>query len=120
MRYLDEAITNDQVDLVYQLRNSLLHSFGLYSEKTDNQGNVTATYYFLLTRGAGTIIQHIKDNYYLADVQRLRELFERAVSRYEAELSDTSRQDYTEIKDNFDRMFPKHAKAISVFTIKET
>lgn len=111
-RYL--GLSEGDTDLVYQLRNSLLHSFGLYSEKTDNQGNVTATYNFILSRGSGTVVQHVKDDYYQVDVQCLRELFEQAVAQYEADLRDTRREDHQDLSEKFNAMLPKHAKPMSV------
>lgn len=111
-RYL--SLSKSDTDLVYQLRNSLLHSFGLYSEETDNKGNVRATYNFILSRGSGTVVQHVKDDYYQVDVQHLRELFEQAVAKYEADL----REDHQELSEKFYAMLPKHAKPMSVFTIR--
>ena len=114
-RYL--GLTKADGDIIYQLRNSLLHSFGLYSEKSDHKGNVVATYNFTLSRGAGMLAKHLNDDYYLVDVQCLRELFEQAVEKYEMELRDTSRQDYQDLNKKFSVMLSKHAKPMLVFSI---
>jgi hypothetical protein len=116
-RYL--ALTDTEARLLYQLRNALLHSFGLYSEETDRKGNVTATYNFLLlTQGSGVLVGHVQDDYYRVDVQLLRYRFNEAIVRYEAELRDTSRQDHQELSANFGKMFPKHAKPMSVSVMR--
>jgi hypothetical protein len=114
-RYL--CLTNSDADLVYQLRNSLLHAFGLYSEVQDNQGNATATYNFILSRAEGRLVEHLKDDYYRVDAQCLRELFDQSVAKYEAELRDVSRQENQDLNNKFNAMFPKHAKPMSVFSL---
>jgi hypothetical protein len=110
-------LTKTDADLIYQLRNSLLHSFGLYSEKTDSKGRVIATYNFVLSRGTGKLIKHLNNDYYCVDVQRLRELFDQAVEKYETELRDTSRHDYQDLNRKFSAMLSKHAKPMFVFSI---
>lgn len=114
MRYLN--LTRDDADLLYQLRNSLLHSFGLYTEKTE-RGKVTATYNFVLSRGMGMLIKHLGNDYYCIDAQRLRELFEQALEKYEMELRDTSHHDYQDLNKKFSVMLSKHAKPMFVFSI---
>jgi len=46
------GLSDTDTSLLYQLRNSMLHSFGLYSEEQDKQGKIKATYNFILTLGA--------------------------------------------------------------------
>jgi hypothetical protein len=113
-RYL--GLTDSVAGLLYQLRNSLLHTFGLYSEELDKRGKIKATYNFILTLGSRRLVEHIKDDYYQVDAQCLRELFEQGVSKYEADLRDVSRQDNQELNDKFSAMFPKHAKPMSFLT----
>jgi hypothetical protein len=110
-RYL--GLTGADARVVYQLRNSLLHSFGLYSEDTGKKGSVT-TYNFVLARGAGVLVKDLGNDFYRVDVQILRKLFEQAVAKYEADLRNTSRSDYRELTDRFEAMFPKHAKPMTV------
>lgn len=107
-RYL--GLNDRDADLLFQLRNSMLHSFGLYSEVQDSKGKIKATYNFILTLGADKLIEHIKDDYYQIDAQCLRELFELGIIKYEAELRDITRQDNKELSNKFNAMFPKHAK----------
>jgi len=113
VRYFGLSNRNEAY-LIYQLRNSLLHSFGLYSETSDKKGNVTAVYNFVLTRGPNTLIIPSGNNFYKVDVQCLRERFEKSVAEYEAELRDTSRSDHQDLNKNFNLMFPKHAKPMIV------
>ena len=110
------GLNGSDASLVYQLRNSLLHTFGLYSEKRDKNGNVK-TYNFILTQGESRLIKHLKDDYYQVDVQRLREFFEQGVNKYHEELRDVACQDNQELNDKFNSMFSKHAKPMSVFKI---
>jgi len=105
---------------VYQLRNSLLHSFGLYSEEIDHKGNIKASYNFLLTQCAGVLVKRLDRDKFVIDVQLLRSLFDQAIARYEADLRDNSRKDHKELSENFAAMFPKHAKPMSVFKLKRT
>lgn len=114
IRYLN--LTKDDADLLYQLRNSLLHSFGLYSDKTDKRGKITATYCFVLSRGMGMLIKHLGNDYYCLDVECLRELFEQGVKKYEIELRDSSRDDHKELNKRFNAMLSKHAKPMFVFS----
>jgi hypothetical protein len=107
-RYL--GLSDTDAGLLYQLRNSMLHSFGLYSEEIDNQGKIKSTYNFILTLGEDKLVKHIKDDYYQIDAQCLRESFDLSITKYEAELHDVSRRDNKELNDKFNAMFPKHAK----------
>ena len=116
-RYLE--LSSIDTDCIYQLRNSLLHSFGLYSEKTNQQGVITKTYNFRLLRGSDIIVKYIKDDRYQIDVECLRELFEQAVVKYEADLHNVDCADYQNLMENFKVMLPKHAKPMSIFKIKK-
>lgn len=115
IRYL--GLSDTDAGLLYQLRNSMLHSFGLYSEEQDNQGKIKSTYNFILTMGADKLVKNIKGDYYQIDVQCLRKHFEIGITKYEAELRDVSQQDNKELNDKFNAMFPKHAKPM-LFQIK--
>lgn len=114
------GLNGSDAGLIYQLRNSLLHTFGLYSEEQDKNGNIQATYNFSLSVGLTTMVKHLKDDYYQVDVQRLRELFEQAVIKYHVDLSDACHKDHENLKKKFDSMLPKHAKAITFADITLT
>jgi hypothetical protein len=111
------GLNDTDAGLLYQLRNSMLHSFGLYSEEQDSQGKIKSTYNFILTLGTDKLVKHIKDDYYQIDAQCLREYFEISITKYEAELRDVSQQGNKELNDKFNAMFPKHAKPM-LFQIK--
>lgn len=82
--------------VIYQLRNSLLHSFGLYS-KTES-GTV---YRFVLTdSGTGPLVSPEPNDKYVVDLQVLHQSFEAAVNNYHAALKSNSL-----LQSNFDAMF---------------
>lgn len=89
------SVDADQV--LYQLRNSLLHSFGLYSE---NRGQV---YRFRVTATGGTLIESTENDIYLIDLRSLHSEFENAIELYKEELDATPR-----LQGNFADMFPKY------------
>ena len=117
-RYI--GIADCEASLLYQLRNSLLHSFGLYSEIVDKKGIVKDTYNFILSQGLQTFIKHIRDDFYQVDVNILREKFNDAINKYEIELRDNSRKDFKELNKNFSKMYPKHAKPMLCIDQKVT
>jgi hypothetical protein len=76
-------IASAEVEAIYQLRNSLLHSFGLYSK--DRKGNV---YRFQLVPDAcGSLIDQIGTGLFRVDLARLYMSFESAINRYHCDLS---------------------------------
>jgi hypothetical protein len=75
--------------VIYQLRNSLLHSFGLYSK--DNKGKVYR--FFLTGHGSGPLVSFSPPEQYNVDLRVLHREFERAVADYQAKLeADTKLQ----------------------------
>jgi hypothetical protein len=86
-------------ETIYQLRNSLLHSFGLYS-----QGR-TQAYHFLLTAAGGGVrlVQNPRGDFYQVDLIVLHEHFEQALQRYATDLNNQ-----TTLQDNFMRMFTNY------------
>jgi hypothetical protein len=91
--------TRDQ-EIIYQLRNSLLHSFGLYSEY---HGNV---YRFCLrANNVGPLISFHPPDQYTIDLLLLHKQFERSISEYQTQLdSDIG------LRANFDAMSPKYGR----------
>jgi hypothetical protein len=88
-----------EAETLYQLRNSMLHSFGLYS-----RGQGGAVYRFtLVSCGARPLIRHTLPDQYLVDVISLHEDFEKAVEEYRQALPD----DRT-LQQNFTAMFPNY------------
>jgi len=83
---------------LYQLRNSLLHSFGLHSETKDGK-----VYHFVLTRGSGKLIEHVLAKSYLVDIELLWKKFENSINVYDQELKNSA-----DLQQNFSDMFPKY------------
>ncbi len=95
-----QAVSQENAAIIYQLRNSLLHSFGLYS--MDSQGN---EYIFTLidSQTQGPLVRDLGSGHYLVDIRTLHNLFETAITNYEADLKKDS-----SLQDNFAAMFPKY------------
>jgi len=90
-------------DVIYQLRNSLLHSFGLYSEK--RAGKKAKVYRFFLTsNGTGPLVSRNPPDY-CVDLRVLHREFEKAVEAYRAALDSNS-----QLQDNFVAMFGKYGR----------
>ena len=83
---------------IYQLRNSLLHSFGLYS-KAGSQ-----TYHFLLTAAGGVpFVQQPSPGNYQIDLIELHKRFEQSLAHYVAALETQPL-----LQANFLRMFTNY------------
>jgi hypothetical protein len=88
-----------EAETLYQLRNSMLHSFGLYSRGKDG-----AVYRFtLVSCGARPLVRHTPPDQYLVDVISLHEDFEKAVGEYRQALQGDSA-----LQQNFMAMFPNY------------
>lgn len=74
-------ISRQEAEIIWQLRNSLLHSFGLYSR--DRKGRI---YKFRVTNVGGKLISHGGDDQYSVDLQTLNSLFEQAVEKYRKDM----------------------------------
>lgn len=79
-----QDISADDKETIYQLRNSLLHSFGLYSQTK------TQTYHFVLTANKSQLIQQIGAGIYKIDLLSLHQQFENAIEKYAADLNKDS------------------------------
>jgi hypothetical protein len=100
-----QPISSDDAETIYQLRNALLHSFGLYSKSRANN------YFFsLILPEAGPLVQRHPQNreQYLISITALYDKFETAIERYRTELEADS-----DLQDKFSKMFPYYG-AISV------
>jgi len=96
--YVKKYIENNFHEELYQLRNSLLHSFGLYSE-----GGNKKIYRFVLKRGIRTLIEQDSSGYYFIDVELLWKKFETSISTYNEELIAS-----VDLQQIFSEMFPKY------------
>jgi hypothetical protein len=99
------GVAQNDAETLYQLRNSLLHSFGLYSEVTNNAGNVVGVYKFVLDRGIGALITARSGDTYLIDIEIFRQQFEQAVGAHETQLRTDAN-----LQANFTNMFRKHGR----------
>jgi hypothetical protein len=87
--------------VIYQLRNSLLHSFGLYSKTRPTKTKKSEVYRFILTdSGTGPLVSPKPSDRYYVDLRALHRSFEAAVDAYRAALSSD-----LSLQANFDAMF---------------
>lgn len=97
-KFVATYIDNQNQEILYQLRNSLLHSFGLYSE--DRSGKI---YNFTLNQSALDFITSSDGRNYSISVSLLLDKFEQSVRQYQQDvLADIN------LKNNFNLMFPKY------------
>jgi len=94
VKYIDKSFSEE----LFQLRNSIVHSFGLYSE-----GKAGKIYHFILTRGFRTLIQNENEKTYCVDIEILWRKFEASIELYQQELSNSS-----DLQQRFIDMFPKY------------
>jgi TFIIF-interacting CTD phosphatase-like protein len=80
--------------VIYQLRNSLLHSFCLYSKK----------YKFVLSQNLREFILHTSGTY-IIDIRELHEQFESAVNTYCIDVNKNKN-----LQENFTKMFKDYGK----------
>jgi len=88
-------------EVIYQLRNSLLHSFGLYSKTRRTTTKMSKVYRFVLTdSGTGPLVSPKPTDRYNVDLRVLHRNFEAAVDAYRGALSSDPSLDAS-----FDAMF---------------
>jgi hypothetical protein len=89
--YIDaffNSVSNSDKDVIYQLRNSLLHSFGLYSK--DRKGR---EYNFVVDEVNGPIVEILGGDKYKIDLITLKNIFDLSIDSYKAKLlGDSSLQ----------------------------
>ena len=113
-------LSKSDARLIYQLRNSLLHSFGLYTEIRNKKGRIKSRYYFTLCQGARELIVTMKKDFYRIDVDRLRALFDSSINAYHRELTTPGKRGYKTRIAGFNKMLRKHAKGIFIYRIEKT
>jgi hypothetical protein len=101
-KFLGRFFAMNPIDqkVIYQLRNSLLHSFGLYSE---SNGKVYR--FFLTGHGTGVLVSHKPPDQYYVDLRVLHRDFENAVAAYGAALDADPH-----LQTNFTAMFGKYGR----------
>lgn len=96
--YISKYLDNNFKEELYQLRNALLHSFGLYSETRTGK-----VYHFVLTRGLGKLVVQVSEKSYRVDIEVLWKKFETSLEIYHKELLATA-----DLQQIFSEMFPKY------------
>src|ERR1700744_2863609 len=74
LRYFNDDET--EADAIYQLRNSMLHSFGLYSFKLKNKIKIKEYFFILDRRNNNQIVSVQKEDWYIIDIVALCNSFE--------------------------------------------
>lgn len=94
------CLSSEDAEIIYQLRNALLHSFGLYAESKGKKYHFTLVY-----QDIGKLIQTHPQHgdSYLLSITSLYRQFETAIDRYHAQLATD-----TELKSKFKAMFPRY------------
>jgi len=92
----------DDAETIYQLRNALLHSFGLYSEKKNRHGETVKVYRFTLAKVGGVLVCQVNTGY-LIDILTLHNQFEIAIESYHADLQTCS-----SLQTHFAAMFSRY------------
>ncbi len=95
--FVREFFSLNQADAktLYNLRNALLHSFGLYLEKEDC--------YFVLTAVDGGILVVRENNKCCVNLLTLHKGFECAISAYKSKLLES-----TDLQDKFSQIYKKY------------
>ncbi|MBI5118763.1 hypothetical protein HZA56_20020 [Candidatus Poribacteria bacterium] len=90
-----QPISAEEAETIYQLRNSLLHSFGLYSRTKSHE------YRFILSASGVPLVQQMSAGCYQVDLLTLHGKFEDSVKQYAADLNADPM-----LQENFRKMFP--------------
>ena len=96
--FVSKYIDNENKEVLYQLRNSLLHSFGLYSK--DKHGK---EYNFILEFFRDQLIFKVDEINYIISIKELHKKFEDSIHKY---MNDIINDDI--LKENFDHMYHKY------------
>jgi len=94
VKYIDITFSEE----LFQLRNSIVHSFVLYSE-----GKGGEIYHFVLAKGIGKLIQQATAITYYVDIELLWKQFEESIELYQQELAAS-----LALQKIFIDMFPKY------------
>ncbi len=97
-------LSAEDATILYQLRNALLHSFGLYSESKDK------VYKFALVAHteSGTIVKDLSNYQYQIDALCLHSQFEAAIKSYKDDLRENST-----LIERFKEMLPNYGSLLT-------
>lgn len=99
IRYFSD-LADDDAEVLYQLRNALLHSFGLYSRTRTRE-------YSFNIGPASNLINRAGNNTYFVNPWMLRVRFDEAIQQYRTDLDID-----TMLQSNFQNMFPTYGTII--------
>jgi hypothetical protein len=77
-----------EAEQLYQLRNAMMHSFGLYS-RVEKHGTIIAQYWFVVgadRSGTGKLVEPHPGDHYFVGIRTLHDAFEAAVGEYHHDL----------------------------------
>jgi len=97
-QYLGPLSSREQ-EILYQLRNALMHSFGLFAFDRRRQ----RSYRFELCDGSGPLLVPAADDWFRIHIRTLYGMFERAIAAYRQDL-----QRDPELQVHFEAMFPRY------------
>jgi hypothetical protein len=92
-----QPLTSGDDEAIYQLRNAMLHSFGLYSKAK------TKTYHFVLGQKLPSFISYQAPEYCIVDINALHQRFESAIGAYQEQLESSP-----DLQCKFTAMFPNY------------
>jgi len=97
-----QPISPDDAGTIYQLRNALLHSFGLYS-KSETKTTKKEYYFSLILPGVRPLVQQHPENpdVYLISIAALYDKFEAAIESYKKDVEND-----LALQSNFGLMYP--------------
>ena len=104
-----QPLDKDEPERLWQLRNAMMHSFGLYSEQKAG-GRVKAKYRFAIDPGEsgrpdkGQIVEDYGDDNYYVGIATLKKRFEQAVHGYHGALKEGK----DKLQEHFEKMWDKY------------
>lgn len=100
-RFFETYINSSNSEIIFQLRNSMLHSFGLVSKTKLKR------YEFIVSSQMGELVEQFSDTIYRVDVLRLFIEFESAILKYKEDIKKND-----DLIVNFQLMFVDYGKII--------
>ena len=97
-------LSHEHATALYQLRNAMLHSFGLYSE--DRRGKP----YKFTFRPKDSVIATLNDDFYAINLQMLFFVFEDGIHSYYGDLCNLELPNALDLHDKFLRMYIKYGQ----------
>jgi hypothetical protein len=105
-----QPLDQDDEEVIWQLRNALLHSFGLYSEGRNRKYN------FVILGSTAELVSRYPPHpdVYGIGVYTLRDRFETSIARYRYDLE---LEHNTALQDRFDTMHCRYGEIIRISTL---